>query len=921
MRGASRIAALAVLISASAALGAPDSTSWVEEPRQTPFFPGTFVWEASSNAQAQAAQMAERGTPAWDTLRGTGSRLGYYLGHGGVVPNSESVALAGTHLARGRDYYIDYESGSIVFARYVSPSDSISITYRYLPGKDTNRTAADIPGLSLNFGESWQSDFGASFLLGDKAGGSRFDSMICGTNGTLKLADSFTLDSVYYISTPQEDKARDMPVAKGQSAPEAPKSDHFALYSGAWNLGKMKFGGSLQDIGNDFTGFSALIDRKGIDAGRLGQLEKEKGLKRHSYDLAWAPTGATSFASSWAKIQEDDAAIDTRTLSLVTSRLDLSSTYRKISNEFTRFDNLAEGDRGAMKNQKGLTRNDIKGSYKVSPSTSLAFDYVMATDMTNGALRQRIDLKSPMVTGFATYRRVDAGFARSQHLALPYSKELDQAKGTRFWETGATLTPLRGLTLTNYQARMLASADDTRSSHTVNALAYNWGRTTLSTTLDETTRSFGSGAQDRSLLASYALQHTFANGWTLSGTSQRTDLSGFATPLDRRRLTQGNFSTTSRKKATLTAVYSEYVNELEQEDGKSDYTLAWSPLRNVSVRLNSLDIRNTLKGSHLTNSGHMEWAMPKGRRFALDAYKKIVDGQGMLECQSAAAEGALSKRTTLVGSFGVVLYTPEEDDNGNPIAQADRTESSKVTLVTSVGPAKISAGLVQTQSSQTLAELSRSVRLETPLGPNSFVFDYLGALDAADTVSASHLYQFVSDRDPNKRLHFDMLYKTKDFGAGDAQPLRNYNISYKFSEKMTASMSYYRNRENNKGQFDPVWGRTFKLNRTITPDIALVVDYAYLKDNQKHVLKNGISLQGKLSATDLISAGMDVDYLNQQYHRKTFTYRVTYDHQVNADRYLALSAVYLDRQYDDGGSPAGRGDEMQGRLDFKILFE
>jgi hypothetical protein len=90
------------------------------------------------------------GKPFSEVLRGNGTRAGYVLSNGGIIPNTVSITVGAKSLRANRDYYLDAANGSLFFAEPVRRSDSIRVSYRYIEGQNGSRSPMALPGLSLN---------------------------------------------------------------------------------------------------------------------------------------------------------------------------------------------------------------------------------------------------------------------------------------------------------------------------------------------------------------------------------------------------------------------------------------------------------------------------------------------------------------------------------------------------------------------------------------------------------------------------------------------------------------------------------------------------------------------------------------------------------------------------------------------------
>jgi len=79
-----------------------------------------------------------------DTFYGRNTSGPYYLNSSPVVDGSERVSLDGRALARGHDYFVDYEIGALWFqpALIIAPTSRVTVTYEHLaPGNAGGLTA------------------------------------------------------------------------------------------------------------------------------------------------------------------------------------------------------------------------------------------------------------------------------------------------------------------------------------------------------------------------------------------------------------------------------------------------------------------------------------------------------------------------------------------------------------------------------------------------------------------------------------------------------------------------------------------------------------------------------------------------------------------------------------------------------------
>ncbi|MEQ1821759.1 MAG: hypothetical protein ABL949_04565, partial [Fimbriimonadaceae bacterium] len=99
---------------------------------QTPF---NANGQQNGDSQTQIA-----GTPTIDLVILKGNQPGVPLRFGSIVAGSESVTFNGRKLERGKDYQMDYAAGVVYLMRAQRAGQSLTVSYRYEPGKQATQT-------------------------------------------------------------------------------------------------------------------------------------------------------------------------------------------------------------------------------------------------------------------------------------------------------------------------------------------------------------------------------------------------------------------------------------------------------------------------------------------------------------------------------------------------------------------------------------------------------------------------------------------------------------------------------------------------------------------------------------------------------------------------------------------------------------
>ncbi|MBI2842543.1 MAG: hypothetical protein HYX78_04005 [Armatimonadetes bacterium] len=372
----------------------------------------------SSEARVDPAQPSR---PGHEMLRGNGSGLGYVLGHGSVIPRSESITVGGSKKIRNKDYHIDYAGGSVVFTQRVPEGHAISVSYRYAETDKGERTIVALPGLSVANTKNLSLNLTYAYRTANRdsvQGG--VDLSTYGINSTTKLGAKSSLKSMLYISTPQ-DRSTSLNLLTGvpKDAPPSQqtkvKRDELILQEGEFGLGRAKIKLGYQDVGKDFAGFAALQDAGAAPAEALAQLAKEKGLKRldAQAEISLGKGMSLTAASNQVKDAADD--ITNRSLGFASGSIKASFTSQEVGKKFGRFKDIREANRGQLAREAGIKRTIFglefgSDAKKDSPWNKLGMD-------TIGDASGKIDSMSAALSfgglGLSYSRRsVDKGFNR-----------------------------------------------------------------------------------------------------------------------------------------------------------------------------------------------------------------------------------------------------------------------------------------------------------------------------------------------------------------------------------------------------------------------------------------------------------------------------------------------------------------------------
>jgi len=390
--------------------GGSDPTLWSFQ-RSLAGMPGPGMGVASP------ARVTDRGILASDLVKGNGTRAGYMLSHGGIVPNSEVVTVDGIVQYPGRDYYLDVTSGMLAFAAPVRLHQSIRVNYRYVAEQDANRRTMNLPGLNFNIGRDSQMGILYAYQADAvESGKVAFDILTYGLGLTTNLGGKSTMSNMLFFSSPKE-SGRVSLDRFGQEqrnvSAQKPTADRLFLHNSDISLGKFFVKPTFQEVGGNFAGFTALRQQSGMSQEFVDRLEKEKGLRRFGMQMGYADLVAVGFN----EIKEGHEKITRQSISLSSPTVKVAGSLQEIGEGFTRFKDLAETERDQWAKEKGITRTDISFSFAPlghMPKDSLwnSFDKRRISDKSGALVLDSINFASRNFGITVARTKVDAGFAR-----------------------------------------------------------------------------------------------------------------------------------------------------------------------------------------------------------------------------------------------------------------------------------------------------------------------------------------------------------------------------------------------------------------------------------------------------------------------------------------------------------------------------
>lgn len=803
-----------------------------------------------------------------------------------------------------------------------------------------------------------------AYRIGDKSsGGAAANLAAYGINSLTKLGKSSSMKTMFFISSPQNDKAPAINHLSQGDAPqktqEKAKSDEIIVQEGEFGLGSLKLKMGYQNVGEHFGGFAALQDTDAASSEVLSLLAKEKGLKRLDLGAELSLGHGMSLTASANEVSDKADDITNRSLGFSSGKLKLEFTTREVGAGFTRFKDIREADRDQLAKEAGIKRTNMRMSFG---GDALNSDLQMLK-ISDG--KGSIERRSASIAG------------RNYSLSI-----VDQTIDESFEKLG-TLAPVekgafaneRGMHRTNIAGGLKMSAGDLSMGYS--RVTDNAGASILKQSLGFAGRNLNVHAKfwdidQEARVADISdpeknqmLQERGYKGMSLSSNyqfSQRMGLESFyysakngSANLARKQL-RNKLSYTTGFGAKVSLFRDQYSSE--QLDGKTaGYLHQRITLEKAFDILGGLGFNGLQDARTVVNADgtettatvdEMHLESDKSRRTVTGVHRKLVDfGDGKIEnTQSFNILSKLSRKMNLTSS----LTTIDRGDDGMEKVRAygmqwavssrlnfaselmdkdgsntDVTAKRSYTLSGALADrfamlknVKLSASHSVEDKQGKLSTASDALKLEANLFRGNFAAEYSGSENAAGNKPLIRGFSFASDKEGNKKIQFDLTYKTRDLGPGDPFAVRNYNMNYKLSERTTLNCGYFSYREKPDNKIDPVGGTVLNLAtmiRQFSVSANFKEDKNYANGSERDIY--GISVSGKLSYGALVEFGYSLDALTSPGGDGSGqTFRVKYDHQVDADHFLTLTSEY--KKINDT-APGDRKD-IVARLDFRTLF-
>lgn len=386
----------------------------------------------SAGETEKAAEVIVAGKSSFDIIRLGESSMSVPLRFGHVIDRSETVVLAGQTLHREKDYSVDYASGVVYLKVAFRPGQTVNVSYRY----DDKKSQEGIFGSAGTTGQNgFQFQFapGLSATMGmgyteRLADGTVISGNLFGLASSMKFGGG-NLQGVFLMN---ERKRANTVSAFGDDAPKT-EVDEGMGQAIVQNFSTKAMGGKLslsyQDIDDRFGGFGGFAGA-GFTQEQINAFAGEKGLKRSGFNLSGAKVGAMGFGGGFETVGDDSGSITWREAQANVAGVTMAWDSMVVDPGFSKFNGLREKDKGQLKKEAGLERENFALGYKAGGlQSNYSVLSIKNSEDAQGLWRSQFGMKNSWLEASWMRQSVDEGFTRFNDLRENDRGQLAKERG------------------------------------------------------------------------------------------------------------------------------------------------------------------------------------------------------------------------------------------------------------------------------------------------------------------------------------------------------------------------------------------------------------------------------------------------------------------------------------------------------------
>lgn len=388
---------------------------------------------ARSSTNNNPEEVIVGGRASLDLIVLRSTQFSFPLRYGNVIPQSESVELAGRRLQRGRDYAIDYDAGSITLMVPYEAGQSMRVQYRYdhnarqtgmfTPGGE----ASALNGLRLQFAPGSSAYLGMG-LTERMADGTVITSNVYGVNTNFSFGGG-SLKGVFMIGERQRAHTMDMlGENNAEGVPGGEGKGHAIVQQYMSNMLGGQVTAYYQDIEEKFAGFQAL-GANGFDQAQIDLLSRQRGLKKSAFQISDIGVDGFRVSNGFTTIGSDTGSVNWRNMGFNLLGVEIDWNQVSVDSGFERFQDLGVDDWKLLSQERGTTRESMSIGTNLGGANLHFLTNSLQTEDGTGFDRYKYGIDSPWLTLTYEGRSVDEEFDRFNDIRDEDRKQLATERG------------------------------------------------------------------------------------------------------------------------------------------------------------------------------------------------------------------------------------------------------------------------------------------------------------------------------------------------------------------------------------------------------------------------------------------------------------------------------------------------------------
>jgi hypothetical protein len=663
---------------------------------------------------------------------------------------------------------------------------------------------------------------------------------------------------------------------------------------------------------------------KQVNDQERAQSLQERGLERtfQRAEVTTAKDTKVEFKRVEIQNKAGEGGVQRQLWSFTSPVLQLQFSDHSISQAFGRIQDLAPIERNLFANERGMRRIEWSGG--------LAFkQFGVAVSQTNvhsvdaGLQKASYRLFSPRFEMTYNTRSVDPNFTRTQDLADPERNLLTQLRGFNQSDWSFRWNAWRGLVVENFQFNANNPTDNISNQRRRTRLQWQLSPQFQLSNQQDRVASINPSAtlwsdeyerSDAQYKMRFGQFDAYREARQIGGTLaqplyQQTEYWKFQS----QNIKNLAFTYESRQTDAEGAISEDFRNYLIQ------YQL------NNRFKLNLSEARADREGApdEVLRQVGLEYMLMPGATLSFSEGRKLTENSN----GSRVLSVGLTQTAWGFLSFGGT-YQEWRVDRVNTKAQSGFiVQTAKPIQFLFLSNLEFTYNYGSLVDQKAWHQENKRLQVKANWNKQALEAAYIGVYVPGKGRAIDRLYRLVGDPNPANHLQYNLMYKVRTYQDGTQQMIRQYNASYKISDKFSLVHEFQTLPEQANPQvvlgsiIQPTGFSNWALNWVWNSRLTLRGDYRLEWNDQqaRRVRRGGLTFIGTSPSQINFSFGYRIDSESFGDQKRTgHTFSVGYDRKLSADYFFVIGFDWT--HFEKRMPQDGKRDQQRMTLELKRVF-